>query len=688
MPVFTKSEPLYDEVVGEVAELVADGCALLFVGSGISNDPPSRLPTGRSLKTWLVEAFCKEEPVNVQIVLQKHTYRLGLEEVCQVIYECLGNSLLEKLRLLLAGDEVSPNPVHKFLARALERGNVVVTPNYDILIEKACQQKISKLYIDSTEFDSLLGDKVFTFSMSVFKIHGSFIDIRFPDRNTLGTVITMLSRIGKLPDAKGRVLQQLFEKYAVIFLGYSAAGDIDIYPVLIAQETPIPRKVFWVKHSSETMRVLSGRQVLTERQKEARRSELERDWETLNSDNIIIRTIETHGVKSGVKLLCPTRRFILDLARQISEREKSLFWTLDGNESYGSTNSDKDTCSPKSLLMEWANDVGKRARCWIIAELAIAARQWGLAIEYLNKAKAAGDNNSCADIERRIGWCYYQRNQGGDTLQARESYERSLAVYKTRADKLGEARIYSSLGLLLNRRMNDLEAALEYSERAWEVLRNQFLDCPTQINGNEANIGEVAEKAEFMAQWVLRLCESRSVDNTNLLDTLSAAWHNIGHVCLRRSGDPARIIRTLGYMSALSSPLKDDEVSLLHKALGFTMASERLMDEIGDLRGLVQANNIIGLTYTRLRYPEQAIPRHERCCYMAATLGWLHEYAQACRNLGVAFAYQKERRKALRHISRAIKVWGSLRKKESRWQDVSSAVHLFRSICLSYLQFI
>lgn len=686
MRVFTESKPAYDEAVKEVAELVADGHVLLFVGSGISSDPPSRLPTGRSLKTWLVEAFCKEEPAKVRIALQKYTDRLGLEEVCQIIYERLGDSMLEKLRLLLAGHEVNPNLIHRFLAKALERGNVVVTPNYDILIEKACQQKFRKLYIDSTEFDYLVGDKVSTLSGSVFKIHGSFIDIRFPDRNTLGTVITMLSRIGKLPDGKKKVLQLLFERHAVIFLGYSAAGDIDIYPVLIDQETPVPRKVFWVKHSSETMRMLSSRQVLAEKQKEARRSELERNWETFNSDSIIIRTIEKYGVKSGIKLICPTRRFILDLSRHMSGKEKSPFWILENNESYDSTNSNKDTCSPQRLLTEWANGVGKCAKYWIMAELAIAARQWELAIEYLNKAKAVGDVNSRADIERRIGWCYYQRNRKDDTLQARESYEQSLETYKGRANKLGEARIYSSLGLLLNRRMNDLEAAQEYSEKAWEVLRSQFPGRPTQISGNEADIDEVASKAESMAQWALRLCENRSVDNTNLLDTLSAAWHNIGHVCLRRSNDPARIIRTLGYKNALTLPLKNGEVSLLYRALGFTMASERVMDEIGDLRGLVQANNIIGLTYTRLRYPKQAIARHEKSSYMAATLGWLHEYAQACRNLGVAFAYQKERRKALSYIWRAIRIWGSLWKKEGRWQDAMSAVHLFRSMCLSYLQ--
>lgn len=686
MRVFTESKPAYDKAVKEVAELIADGHALLFVGSGISSDLPSRLPTGRSLKTWLVEAFCKEEPAKVRMALQKYTDRLGLEEVCQIIYERLGDSMLEKLRLLLAGHEVNPNLIHRFLAKALQRGNVVVTPNYDILIEKACQQKFRKLYIDSTEFDYLLGNKVSTLSGSIFKIHGSFIDIRFPDRNTLGTVITMLSRIGKLPDGKKRVLQLLFERHAAIFLGYSAAGDIDIYPVLIDQETPVPRKVFWVKHSSETIRMLSSRQVLAEKQKEARRSELERNWETFNSDSIIIRTIEKYGVKSGIKLICATRRFILDLSRHMSGKVKSPFWILENNESYDSTNLNKDTCSPQRLLTEWANGVGKCAKYWLIAELAIAARQWELAIEYLNKAKAVEDVNSRADIERRIGWCYYQRNRKDDTLQARESYEQSLETYKCRANKLGEARIYSSLGLLLNRRMNDLEAAQEYSERAWEVLRSQFPGCPTQISGNEADIDEVANKGESMAQWALRLCENRSMDNTNLLDTLSAAWHNIGHVCLRRSSDPARIIRTLGYKNALTSPLKNDEVSLLYRALGFTMASERVMDAIGDLRGLVQANNIIGLTYTRLRYPKQAIARHEKSSYMAATLGWLHEYAQACRNLGVAFAYQKERRKALSYIWRAIRIWGSLWKKESRWQDAMSAVHLFRSMCLSYLQ--
>ena len=686
MHLFTKSKQLYDEVVEEVAELISDGRALLFVGSGISNEAPSKLPTGRNLKVWLVEAFCKEEPVNVRTALQKYTYRSGLEEVCQIIYERLGDNLLEKLRLLLAGDGVKPNLIHKFLAKALERGNIIVTPNYDILIEKVCQQKFRKLYFENTEFDSLIDDKASTLSGAIFKIHGSFRDIRFPNKNTLATVATVLSRIGKLPNAKKKVLQQLFERYAVIFLGYSAAGDIDIYPVLISQDTTVPHRVFWVKHSSETVRVLSSKQVLAEKQKEEMRSEVERNWETFNSDNIIIRTIEKHGAGSGIKTVCPTRRFISDLARQLGKREKSIFWTLDNDESLGSTDLDIGERSPASLIMDWADSVDECSKCWIIGELAIAARQWDLAIEYLNKAKATDQDNAYADVERRIGWCQYQRKRVDDALQAKESYERSLEAYRERADKLGEVRIYSSLGLLFNRRMNDLETAQEYSEGAWKMLRERFPDWPTQINGNEANPGEVANKAEAMAQWALQLCESRSLDNTNLLDTFSAAWHNIGHVYLRRSKDPARIIRTLGYRTALNSLLQDNELSLLHRALAFTMASEWLMDEIGDLRGLIQANNIMGLIFTRLKHPEQAIPRHEKCCYIAATLGWPHEYAQACRNLGVAFAYQKERRKALSYIWRAIRAWCRLGKRESQWRDIISAISLFRTICLSYLR--
>jgi tetratricopeptide (TPR) repeat protein len=685
MSLSTKTDPEYEQAVREAANIVINGEALLFVGSGISVDPPSRLPTGRSLKVYLVGAFCEEEPVKVKTALQKSTYGLGLEEVCQVIYERIGDRLLEELRLLLVSPILKPNLIHKFLAQALKRGNVVVTPNYDILIEKACGGHVTKLYIDKTEFGSLLGDKAPKLSGSVFKIHGSFMDVRFPDRDTLGTVATTLSRIGKLPDAKKKVLQQLLERYAAIFLGYSAAGDIDVYPVLVDRDTPVPRKVFWVKQSLKTPHILPLRRVVAEKQKEARVAKPNRNWETFNSDNIIVRTTDQFGAKSGTQIICSTRTFILDLSRLLSLNEKSDFWIL-ADEANHSTGSAEAEHSFQSSLTRWAQGIGKCTRYWIIGEFAIAARQWSLAIEYLDKAKSVGESESWADIERRIGWCYYQRNSKDDTLRTRESYERSLKAYRDLPDKLGEARICSSLGLLLNTRMNDLEAAQEYSETAWEVLRSLFPGCPTQITGSEGDIDEVANRAESLAQWALRLSENISVENTYLLDTLSAAWHNIGHVCLRRCNDPARIIRTAGYQSALIRPLKEPEVRLLHKALGFTMASELLMDEIGDLRGLAQANNIIGLTYTRLKHPEQAITRHERSSYIAACLGWPHEYAQACRNLGVAFAYQKERRKALSHIWTAIKTWFRLRRKEGRWQDTISGLRLFGSICLSYLR--
>jgi len=681
----SKHRPSYMQVVEEIANIVKDGQTLFFVGSGISNDPPSRLPTGDELKTWLVEAFSQAEPQKVGVNLLEASRKLGLEEVCQIIYDRLGDELLEKMSTVLADDRVPANKIHRFLAKALERGNVIATTNYDSLIEKACREKIERLYIEDAEFDSLLKDSIgkqeFWFSGYIFKLHGSFRDVWSPDRKTIGSVVTILSRVGKLHPAKKELLRLPFQEYNVVFLGYSAK-DVDIYPELIAEETVLPRKVFWIRHSEREIHLLAKEGLLHERRGQERRGELKRDWETFNSDTILVKAAEPHGRDGAIKMICPTREFIVDLADRLNEQENSSFWSLAEDGSHGIGDSREQAAKSKSLLMEWARCVDECTRHSMLAELAIATRQWSLAIELLNRAKGEAKPDLAPDIERRLGWSHYQRSQKDDAAKSKELYNSCLRGYEKRGDRFNEARICSSLGLLFNRRMNDLDAALSHSHKAWEIFKSQFPNYPPEIDGNEPKIDEVVDKAQALAEWALKLAVGKCTYERNLLDSLSAAWHNIGHVHLRQSKDPASVIQTLGYRKAISAPLGAAEVCLLYKALGFTMASKKLMDEIGDVRGMIQADHIIGLTYTRLGRAEEAILLHEKCCHKAALLGWSHEYAQACRNLGVAFAYRNERRKAAVYLWKAIMAWGGLRGGEGRWQDIKSAVAVLVRIYL------
>ena len=133
----------------ELAALVAqlrdvyfsDRKVAFFGASGISKNCPTHLPLGGELGQAVISGFFEGQSTRDLTLLREAAKRRTLEELCGVIQRELEHKelLIAKMAQVLDHDEIVPNYIHRLLAKALHDGHLVVTTNYETLVERAYQ---------------------------------------------------------------------------------------------------------------------------------------------------------------------------------------------------------------------------------------------------------------------------------------------------------------------------------------------------------------------------------------------------------------------------------------------------------------------------------------------------------------------------------------------------------------------
>jgi len=106
------------DLVARICEYLEKGEMALFVGAGVSKDPPSCLPLGSEIKKTLVEGFCEDYPPDIKdLIIEYAIADLSLEEVCGVIYEETVEQLITLMASALDDEKLQPNILHDFVAK-------------------------------------------------------------------------------------------------------------------------------------------------------------------------------------------------------------------------------------------------------------------------------------------------------------------------------------------------------------------------------------------------------------------------------------------------------------------------------------------------------------------------------------------------------------------------------------------
>ncbi len=229
-----------------------------LIGAGVSMNPPSSVPGARAIVKSLL-SFCapgqEVEPLANHPALR---YELLVEWIKTLFDPNL--KFLEYLDLIQ-----DPNVIHLFLARLVEQKHVVITTNFDHLIEYALlatlppEKHVSILPV-ITRHDFITHQDIRgIFDLGrypVVKIHGSRKNL-ITSELTLDTLITTISSLGKDKEEGSTFAVESHKKplaynalagRVLVVMGYSGSDDFDITPLLM--EVPFVKKLVWIEHDN------------------------------------------------------------------------------------------------------------------------------------------------------------------------------------------------------------------------------------------------------------------------------------------------------------------------------------------------------------------------------------------------------------------------------------------------------
>jgi hypothetical protein len=596
------------DFVARICEYVKRGEMALFVGAGVSKDPPSCLPLGSEIKKTLIEGFCADYPSDVKdLIIEYAIADLSLEEVCGVIYEEMSEQLITTMASALDDEELQPDMLHLFVAKTLSLGNIVVTTNYDRQIERAYLKKDLKVCYDKKTFGRFVDKFRKRKGVWLLKLHGTFkIKKGNTIRDVSESVRTTIDRVGRgLPVEVEKALKATLRKFPILFIGYGC-GDVDIvYPILASVKSK--KEIFWVKHDGKKLLYVGE------------------DTRNLKNElphiaNVLVNRGKTNNGKVSL-IMYPTLEFIEKLAAKLG-------WELAPRKSGGLSESHW-----REQLLSIGYQANKIEKASVLATLSMLGADTEKGREkkqqliqlakglYGEALEMAEEPFKKARLHRGLGFTIYLSNPTDkDTIEkavehygiAEELLEKVSSEKLPVLDKLE----LLSLKALAYRRSYQIMKAFKYSSLVWEAIPHQIQDQLEKLHQNSETIKyknqELSDRQKSNLGNVLR----------RVADVLSAF-----------ASDPATL------STAVKGPIwkiHPIEKRILKEALKLARSSRKLQILSGNIRERIQSEHILGLVATKLNKTREAKRVHTKSKEDAFLLNWIgREYAQACRNLGL-----------------------------------------------------
>ncbi|MFX1365928.1 MAG: tetratricopeptide repeat protein [Promethearchaeota archaeon] len=245
------------EVNLNLENLLKDNQKYIFVaGAGCSINSPSNLPSTNEIIEELIKFTCAKSEIESISQLE------GLK--FETLIEILRSQFDNDLRIIEYFEQCNrPNIIHFFLAEMINIGHIVITSNFDSLIEHALvQSNGGKEHIfsiitekDYKKFRNIL-DYLNDGKKFLFKIHGSTKNI-LTGKSTKEYFLSMIKKIGSYKSEfdlffvepyKGVLLNKLLNNANLILIGYSGKNDFDIIPIL--KKYHKLKRILWLNHIS------------------------------------------------------------------------------------------------------------------------------------------------------------------------------------------------------------------------------------------------------------------------------------------------------------------------------------------------------------------------------------------------------------------------------------------------------
>jgi tetratricopeptide (TPR) repeat protein len=433
---------------------------VFLVGAGISFEPPSYLTT------W-PQSECIKAIMPLDPDIEKKLMEAVRPEVFfQILYNITGKKALIPLEVLnsvtLNSEEelIAPNILHFFLAEMMLKGHLVLTTNFDDLIERAYEKiangKKPKVAIFDTDFQNLYEELNSLKSGCLIKIHGSFVT---PEgRDCRDSIIAILQQVQReFPESKRKLVKKLIEEHDLVVMGYSGLDDFDIYPFLL--ESPSDKCIWWISHlekkDPKKWDALLKSQLEKENKVEGPKPAPLRDYKVLNPNSIV--TPYSHGVL----IKAHTSEFVKQLVNCHSPPSNTK-------------RKIKVEQRMQAILKQWVEVINSAEKHHILAGIFETAGRDFLdqAREYYNKAcEIEAHYITTRNILKR-GIIHYKRDRREEFEKAKNELEKALKVFKSAklSSMAGQAETCLQL-LLVHNRLGIIENGIEYGEKAINLYK-------------------------------------------------------------------------------------------------------------------------------------------------------------------------------------------------------------------------
>jgi len=466
-----------------------------LVGAGCSIESPSNLPSGRDMIDEIIKYTCDES--EIENLLKLKTIRFeGLVEIVR-------DRLDTNLRIIdYYAQSAKPNIQHNFLAEKMINGNIVITTNFDNLIEYALLLKgVRKedILLIITEEDYLKNTTNFEeFILNkkiLIKIHGSPYDI-INNRNTKKSLITTIKDLYKykanlnifsIESFKHPIINRVLENRTLVVMGYSGSDDFDIIPTIKSIHNF--KKIIWIKHiSSNNDKIEKIYEIPSEHLKE--KSIFKKVKQILfdiqkNNLNIKVYLVEADTTKLIKKLInpplkiesnkCeinPTGWFKKNLSKPNRFQKFYISFKI-----YFDAQKHNDALRAIDHLLDYSKE--KKSKYWeriALKQKALVVRKIGnidnalkLAEESLEIAKNIKNDFAIASSTLLIADFYASK---GFFTESILYYQKALNYYLDLNDDGSLANILNNLGELYYDK-KEYNTALQYYNRALEKIEGQ-----------------------------------------------------------------------------------------------------------------------------------------------------------------------------------------------------------------------
>lgn len=233
-----------------LSELTAPYCLLL--GAGVSLPAPSGMPLVQAIQEEIVATLTlltERERREIRSLFSAegrlmHFDFVRFEHAIEAIQRSADPNL-STIAPLFSGGE--PNSYHYQAAQLAEAGNVVLTTNFDCLIEEAASRRgiAPTVAVSEDEYRRLLDEQAM--SPLILKLHGSMK--HGPVAAFQDETITMSGFWTGLDDnpSKWKVVEQLVSRRDILVAGYSGWDDLDVLPKI----SNGAKKLLWISHTGD-----------------------------------------------------------------------------------------------------------------------------------------------------------------------------------------------------------------------------------------------------------------------------------------------------------------------------------------------------------------------------------------------------------------------------------------------------